>query len=161
MTAPRGPVIAPADRTDVPGVIALIGRVYAEYGFVFDPPVEVPDLLAFERHYEPPRGAFFVVRQAGAIVGSVGVERLDGAAAELHRLYLDAPLRGRGTGRALVEEVLAWCRTSAVARLVLWSDTRFEQAHRLYRRVDFRQTGERTLPNDPNQTREYCFERPV
>jgi len=50
---------------------------------------------------------------------------------------------------------------SAVARLVLWSDTRFEQAHRLYRRIDFRQTGERTLPNDPNQTREYCFERPV
>ena len=107
-----GPVIAPADRADVPGVIALIGRVYAEYGFVFDPPVEVPDLLAFERHYEPPRGAFFVVRQAGSIVGSVGVERLDGATAELHRLYLDAPLRGRGTGRGLVEEVLAWCRTA-------------------------------------------------
>jgi GNAT superfamily N-acetyltransferase len=159
--AESGPVIAPARRTDVAGVIALIGRVYAEYGFVFDPPTEVPDLLAFERHYEPPRGAFFVAQHGGSILGSVGVERIDGATAELHRLYLDVALRGRGTGRALVEEVLAWCRTRAVGRLVLWTDTRFEQAHRLYRRIDFRQTGERTLPNDPNQTREYCFERPV
>ncbi len=154
-------VVAPGDHADVPGVIALIGRVYAEYGFVFDSAAEVPDLLAFERHYAPPRGAFFVVRHGGAIVGSVGVERHDAATAELHRLYLDAHLRGRGTGRALVEAVLAWCRTRAVTRLVLWSDTRFEQAHRLYRRVDFRQTGERTLPDDPNRTREYCFERPV
>lgn len=154
-------VISPAGAADVPAVIALIGRVFAEYGFVFDPPTELRDLLAFERHYAPPRGAFFVARDGGAVVGSVGVERLDGMAAELHRLYLDAHLRGRGTGRALVEEVLAWCRGRGVTRLVLWSDTRFEDSHRLYRRMDFRQTGERTPPDDLNQSREYCFERPV
>ena len=154
-------MVSPADRSDVPGVIALIGRVYAEYGFVFDPASELPDLFAFERHYAPPQGTFFVVRHEGKIVGSVGVERLDGAAAELHRLYLDARFRGRGTGRALVQEVLAWCRTQAVTRLVLWSDTRFEAAHRLYARMHFRQTGERTLPDDVNHTREYGFERSV
>ena len=142
-------------------MIALIGRVYAEYGFLFDPASEVPDLFAFERHYEPPRGAFFVARHEGVLVGSAGVERLDGAAAELHRLYLDAHLRGRGTGRALVQRVLDWCRAQAVTRLVLWSDTRFEQAHRLYTRMHFRQTGERTLPDDVNHTREYGFERSV
>jgi putative acetyltransferase len=142
-------------------VIALIGRVYAEYGLVFDPPSEVPDLLAFERHYEPPYGAYFVVRHAGVIVGSAGVERLDGTAAELHRLYLDARLRGRGTGRALVQEVLDWCRAQALTRLVLWSDTRFEQSHRLYARMHFRQTGERTPPDDVNHSREYRFERSV
>jgi GNAT superfamily N-acetyltransferase len=153
--------VTPADRANVPGVIALIGRVYAEYGFVFEPAAELPDLFAFERHYAPPRGAFFVVHHEGVIVGSAGVERLPGAAAELHRLYLDAHLRGRGAGRALVEAVLAWCRVGAVSRLVLWSDTRFEQAHRLYARMGFRKTGTRTLPHDPNQTREYGFERAV
>jgi GNAT superfamily N-acetyltransferase len=153
--------VSPATADDVPGVIALIGRVYAEYAFAYDPAVEVPDLLAFERHYAPPRGAFFVVRGAGGIVGSVGVERLDGAAAELHRLYLDAELRGRGIGRALVEVVLGWCRTHGLGRLVLWSDTRFDRAHALYARMGFRRTGERVLPDDPNDTREYGFERPV
>jgi len=153
--------VTAADRNDSSGVIDLIGRVYREYGWIFVPSVELPDLLAFERHYEPPHGAFFVVRHQGRIVGSAGVDRLDDSTAELHRLYLDAHLRGRGTGRALVERVLDWCRERGITRLVLWSDTRFELSHRLYRRMGFAQTGERTLPEDLNQTREYRFERPV
>jgi hypothetical protein len=79
-------VVTTAADADVAGVIALIGRVFAEYGFVYDPAVEVPDLLRFPAHYEAPRGAFFVVRQGGVVVGSVGVERLDADTAELHRL---------------------------------------------------------------------------
>ena len=154
-------ILSPATRADAPGVIALVGRVYAEYGFIYDPAIEVPDLLRFDAHYGPPRGAFFVVRQASRIVGSVGVERIDGDSAELHRLYLDADLRGRGTGRALVDAVLGWCRAQAVSRLVLWSDTRFDRAHRLYTRMGFRPAGERVLPGDVNQTREYRFERSV
>jgi len=155
------PTIAPATAADVPGVAALIGRVYAEYGFVYDPRVEVPDLFDFDAHYAPPRGAFFVVRGAQTIVGSVGVELLDSRTAELHRLYLDAELRGRGTGRALTDTVLAWCRSREISHLVLWSDTRFDLAHRLYTRMGFTRTGERTLAEDVNDTREYRFERPV
>lgn len=151
----------PADARDAPGVIRLIGRVFAEYGFVFDPAQEVPDLLAFDRHYAPPGGGFFVVRHGGEVVGSVGVERLDATTAELHRLYLDASLRGRGLGRALGEAILAWCRREAVARLVLWSDTRFDRAHALYERMGFARTGERTIPDDVNDTREFRYERPV
>ncbi len=88
-------MVTAATAAEAAGVIALIGRVFAEYGFVYDPAVEVADLLRFDAHYEPPRGAFFVVRSGGLIVGSVGVERLDADTAELHRLYLDAELRGR------------------------------------------------------------------
>jgi N-acetylglutamate synthase-like GNAT family acetyltransferase len=153
--------VVPADAGDVPAVVALLGRVFAEYGFVFDPAIEVPDLLAFDRHYRAPLGAFWVVREGGAVVGSVGVERLAGDAAELHRLYLDAQLRGRGLGRTLVEAVLAWCRAEGVRHLVLWSDTRFDRAHALYERMGFQQTGERELPGDLNQTREFRYERPV
>jgi O-acetylserine/cysteine efflux transporter len=161
--AEAGPELSmwPATRDDAPGVIDLIGRVYAEYNFVYEPHVEVPDLVRFDDHYAAPRGAFFVVREAELIVGSVGVERVDDETAELHRLYLDARLRGRGTGRALVQAALAWCRSEGITRMILWSDTRFDQAHRLYTRLGFRQTGERTLPDDLNQTREYGFERPV
>ena len=156
-----GATISPATAVDVPTIVDLIGRVYAEYGFVYDPRVEVPDLFDFDAHYAPPRGAFFVVQEGGAIVGSVGVERLDTHTAELHRLYIDAELRGRGTGRALIETVLAWCRARDIGRLILWSDTRFDLAHRLYRRMSFTQTGERTLSDDVNNTREYGFARPV
>jgi GNAT superfamily N-acetyltransferase len=153
--------IEPASVADVDAVIRLIGRVFDEYGFVFDPVAELPDLLAFERHYAAPRGAFFVARLDGRVVGSVGVERLPDAAAELHRLYLDADLRGRGLGRALLETVLDWCRAAAVEHLSLWSDTRFDRAHALYERMRFRQTGERELAGDVNNTREFRYEREV
>ncbi len=150
--------IEPGRAADAPAVIRLIGRVFEEYGFVYEPAEEVPDLLAFDRHYAPPQGGFFVVRAGGEIVGSVGVERLPDGAAELHRLYLAAELRGRGLGRALVEAVLAWCRTAGIRHLVLWSDTRFDRAHGLYERMGFARTGERALA-DVNQSREYRYER--
>jgi putative acetyltransferase len=153
--------IEPAAAADVEPVVRLIGRVFDEYGFVFDPAAELPDLLAFERHYSAPRGAFFVARQDGRVVGSVGVERLPGATAELHRLYLDAGLRGRGLGRALIETALDWCRAGEIRHLTLWSDTRFDRAHSLYERMRFRQTGERELPGDVNQTREFRYDREV
>jgi putative acetyltransferase len=150
--------VEPARSADVPGVIQLIQRVFVEYGFVFTAETEVPDLLAFGHHYHPPRGAFFVVRASGRVVGSVGVERLAAERAELHRLYLDAALRGRSLGRALVERVIAWCRLEGIPHLVLWSDTRFDRAHALYARLGFRRTGERVLAGDPNQTREFRYE---
>lgn len=154
-------VIVPAEAADAPAVVELIGRVFAEYGFVWDPRLEVPDLFAFDRHYGGGRGAFWVARSGPRVVGSVGVERRPAREAELHRLYLDATLRGRGVGRALVQAVLDWCRAEDIPRLVLWSDTRFDRAHRLYERMGFACTGERELPGDPNDTREYRYERPV
>jgi GNAT superfamily N-acetyltransferase len=153
--------IEPAGPDDAPAVIALIERVFAEYAFSWDPAIEVPDLFDLERRYGGTAGGFWVARMDGAVVGSVGVERLADGRAELHRLYLDAGLRGRGVGRALVEVVLDWCRARGITRLVLWSDTRFDRAHRLYEGMGFTRTGERELPDDPNDTREFGYERPV
>ena len=155
------PSIRPATRDDVPGIVALIGRVFGEYGFVYEPAVEVPDLLAFDAHYAPPHGGFWVVTAGGRVVGSAGVERLADGLAELHRLYLDADRRGQKLGEALVAAALDWCRAHGVTRLCLWSDTRFEHSHRLYRRLGFRQDGERVVPGDLNDSREYRFERDV
>lgn len=155
----RTPRLATAD--DVPAVMLLIGRVFSEYGLLLLPVFEVPDLLQFDAYYTAPRGAFWVVREDARVVGSVGVERLDARTAELHRLYVDSSLRGRGLGRTLVETVLAWSREQGIRRLVLWSDTRFENSHRLYRSLGFAQLGERTVEGDVNDSREYRFERDV
>lgn len=149
-----------ATSADIAGVIALIGRVYKEYGMIYVPEDEVPDLVAFARHYVEPQGAFFVVRDHERVVGSVGVELLTPKSAELHRLYLDASLRGQGLGRALVEAVIDWCRARGVSHLILWSDTRFDRSHLLYERMGFQRTGEReTL--DVNLSREFRYERTI
>jgi RimJ/RimL family protein N-acetyltransferase len=154
-------VPTPATADDVPAVMLLIGRVFAEYGLLLMPVFEVPDLLQFDAHYTAPRGAFWIVRDDTRVVGSVGVDRVDERTAELHRLYVDASQRGRGIGQRLVETVLDWSRAQGLARVVLWSDTRFENSHRLYRRLGFEQLGERVVEGDINHSREYRFERSV
>jgi hypothetical protein len=70
-----GFMIARASAAEVAAVIRLIGRVYDEYGLIFDPAEELPDLLAFTRHYCAPHGAFFVLRNHEEVVGSLGIER--------------------------------------------------------------------------------------
>jgi len=157
----RSPIIRPGTRDDAAGVIALIGAVFVEYDWIYDPPAEVPDLIDFDAHYAAPHGAFWVVVDGNRVVGSVGVDWRGAGTAELHRLYLDRGQRGRGLGEALVGLVVDWCRAESIRRLELWSDTRFEHAHRLYLRLGFRRDGERTLVGDINDTREYRFEREV
>ena len=139
----------------------LIGRVFAEYGLLLMPVFEVPDLLQFDAHYTAPRGAFWIVRDDRHVVGSVGVDRKDERTAELKRLYVDASLRGRGIGQRLVETVLEWTREEGLARLVLWSDTRFARGHRFYEKLGFqRWPGERYLA-DVSATWEYHFRKPL
>ncbi len=145
---------------DVPDIVALLERVFTEYRLVFVPTEEVPDVLDFDRHYTPPHGAFWMVRDDDRLIASVGVERLDASSAELHRLYVDAAARGRGLGEALIATVRDWCGRHDIARLILWSDTRFSHAHALYERLGFERTGERTTL-DVNQSREYRYERSV
>lgn len=154
----REPVaLVQASERDVAHVVTLIGHVFQEYGFIYVPSDEVPDVLDFDRHYVAPHGAFWIARDDDRVIASVGVERLDATSAELHRLYVDATYRGRRLGEALVDVVLAWCRDRGVTRLVLWSDTRFTHAHALYERLGFTRTGERTM-TDVNQSREFGYE---
>ncbi|MCY3559507.1 MAG: GNAT family N-acetyltransferase [Chloroflexi bacterium] len=144
-----------------PEVIELIHRVFDEYGFIWDPEDEFWDLLSEEHAfpYRSPIGAFWVMRdKSDAVVGSIAANRIDGPTVELHRLYLDAHLRGQGLGRRLFETAVAWAREHGAGRIELWSDTRFEDAHRLYERLGYVKSDTRKL-NDVNQTVEFKYER--
>lgn len=153
--------IALAGRAEAPAVIELIHRVFDEYGFIWAPEEEFWDLLGEEFPYQEPRGALWVAHDAaGRIVGSIAAERTDAATVEFHRLYLDARLRGAGHGRRLMLEAIAWARRAGCRDVVLWSDTRFDDAHRLYERLGFRRSGERAL-DDVNATVEFRYERRV
>ena len=140
-------------------VIELIHRVFDEYGFIWDPEDEFWDFLGDEYPYAPPEGQLWVIRdEAGTVVGSIAAELIGERVAELHRLYLDAELRGRGLGRALLLAGEQWAAGQGCERVVLWSDTRFAEAHRLYERGGYAKTGERSLA-DVNATVEWRYER--
>lgn len=147
----------PATPADTPGLQALIAEVYAEHGCVLDVEGEERALRDPGPHFRGSGGELWVIGAGGPVRASIGVY-LHAAAAELRYLYVHPSLRRRGLARELVG--LA-CRHAAAAgrrRVFLWTDTRFEAAHRLYEALGFERCGQRVL-HDRNATVEYGFER--
>ena len=132
---------------DAASFIDLIAGCWAEYpGCVMDVDGENPELRALANHFETRGGALWVAEQAGRVVGMVATKPEEGATWELCRMYVAASARGTGLADALVRRVETHARDGGAERLILWSDTRFDRAHRFYERQGFvRQGGIRPL----------------
>ena len=155
------PLIRPVrdgDRQDLFGLIAIC---YADYpGCFVDPHDDLPDLRAPSTSYERVGGAFWAVEdERGRVCACVAVDFPEERSAELHRLYVRPDQRGQGLGSRLVRRAEAHARSKGASRMVLWSDTRFVTAHRLYARLGYEQAeGQRQLA-DISQSVEYGFEK--
>jgi putative acetyltransferase len=125
---------------------AVVKAVFDEYGFTWDEGGYHSDLLDVESAY----AAFFVADLDGRIVGTAGLSE-NGS---LERLYVLPAARGAGIGAALLAAAADEARRRGHARLEIWSDKRFENAHRLYRRAGARVVGER-VHDDPDSSREW------
>jgi len=78
----------------------------------------------------------------------------------LKTLYVHPSLRRQGWGRKLTTLAIAYAQAAGKQKMILWSDTRFTDAHRLYRNLGFTEMGRRDL-NDSNNSVEYGFEMPL
>jgi ribosomal protein S18 acetylase RimI-like enzyme len=148
--------LRPTVEEDVPGILALIGEVYKEYDCVLNAEAEERHLLEPGPYFRAHGGEFWVVDDGARIVATAAV-MLDEDAGELKTLYVHSSLRRQGWGRMLTELAISYARERGKRKMVLWSDTRFLDAHRLYRNMGFREMGTREL-NDSNNTVEYGFE---
>ena len=150
--------IVPFAPPHAPGVIDVIGTVFAEYGMTFDPDDFDADLRDIERNYIALGGVFSVLLDGGRVVGTVAAVPKSETACEIKRLYLLAPLRGRGQGRALMEHVLGWARAAGFREAIAWSDVRLLTAHVVYDRLGFERIGERQV-EDIDKSRELGFSK--
>jgi putative acetyltransferase len=85
----------------------LIGGVLAEYGLSWQPESADRDVLAVEEYYLDRGGDFWVIMQAGEIVGTAGYYPCDRAigAVEIRKMYLLPQARGRGLGKYLLQQL--------------------------------------------------------
>lgn len=142
---------------DVPSILALIDGVYAEYGCKLDAENEDRHLLEPGAYFRAEGGEFWVVEEDGVIRATVAVQLHADGASELKSLYVHSSLRRQGWGRRLTNLAIEHARRHESRRMFMWSDTRFAEAHRLYRSMGFRECGYREL-NDSNNSKEYGFE---
>ncbi|MFJ8049894.1 GNAT family N-acetyltransferase [Streptomyces luteogriseus] len=103
----------------------------------------------------PPGGRLFVARYDGEPAGSAGVRLLDSTTAELTRVFLHGPMRGRGGAPLLVRAAEDAARALGAARMIL--DTRGDlvEARGLYARLGYAETG----PHNDDRYAEHWFSK--
>jgi putative acetyltransferase len=162
-----------ATAEDSPGVAEVVRRVFEEYGFTWETDGYHSDLYDLRAGYFDLGHGFYVADSERGIVGTIalklfptlpgepgkpievaGKQRVGGADCSLDRLYVDSTARKLGIGWALGQRVVEEARQRGRRMMEIWSDKRFEDAHRLYERLGARAVGERVL-DDPDQSPEW------
>ncbi|MBK7974433.1 MAG: GNAT family N-acetyltransferase [Deltaproteobacteria bacterium] len=129
VTVTRAELTAPASLALIEALDTELAAMYPEPGanhFQLDP----EQVLGA-------RGAFLVVRRAGAAVGCGALRLIDDETGELKRMYVAPDQRGRGLGRQLVVALEAEARARGARRLVLETGIRQHAAIALYERCGF------------------------
>lgn len=154
-------LIRDARDDDAADLIVLVGACFAEYpNCVLDVDGEIPELRAIASWAARLDGRFWVAEQDGRALACVGVTPVaNEAGVELRKLYVDARLRRRGLGARLSGLVEAEARRRRATFIELWSDTRFLDAHRLYRRLGYVETGASRELHDLSDTVEWHFRK--
>ncbi len=148
--------------TDADGFIALIGACWDEYpGVVLDVDGEMPELRALASCYADKGGALWAAEAEGRIVGMVAIVPRGGGAWEICRLYVLPSLHGSGLGHRLLDMAEARALAAGAERLVLWSDTRFDRAHRFYEKRGFVRRGPIRVLHDISNSLEFGYAKPV
>ena len=131
--------IRPATNEDGEAVRSLIFAILVEYEIEPDPLVTDSDLFAIEERYVEAGGSFDVlVDESGAVIGSVGLMKLDDRRCELRKMYLAANHRGKGHGRRLLDHAIRRARELGFKRIELETTTVLTSAIRLYEAYGFK-----------------------
>ncbi|MFJ7297460.1 GNAT family N-acetyltransferase [Streptomyces collinus] len=103
----------------------------------------------------PPGGRLLVARYGGEPAGSAGVRLVDGATAELKRVFLREPMRGRGGAALLVGAAEEAARALGATRMILDTRSDLVEARGLYAHLGYRETA----PHNDDPYAEHWFSK--
>jgi GNAT superfamily N-acetyltransferase len=148
--------------TDGPAVIALIWACWSAYpGIKLDVDGEMPQLRALATYYTGQRGTLWVAESDFGIVGMIAVHPMDETTWEICQVYVNPRLHGSGIGQELLDHAERHAITAGAERLALWSDTRFDRAHRFYEKRSYVRHGPVRVLHDISNSLEFGYAKPV
>jgi GNAT superfamily N-acetyltransferase len=154
--------IRPGRDDDADGFIALISACWSEYpGIKIDIDAEAPELRALASYYADKGGALWAAEADGRIVGMIGVAPHSDGVWEIARLYMLDQYRGTALAPRMLAIAEAHARTAGATRLLLWSDTRFDRAHRFYEKHSYVRRGPIRVLYDISNSLEFGYAKLV
>ena len=125
---------------DLGWVVERHGALYAEeYGWDERFEALVAEIVArFVKHFDPALERCWIAEADGERVGAVLVVKQSRSTAKLRLLIVEPRARGRGLGRRLVEECIAFARAKGYRKLVLWTQSNLAAARAIYKQCGFR-----------------------
>lgn len=100
-----------------------------------------PTTDALYELFQTPGSVYFVAIENGEILGGCGIYPTKGLPtghAELVKLYLSEGARGRGLGKALMEQALNWARSFGYGHIYLETFNELNSAVGLYYKLGFK-----------------------
>jgi putative acetyltransferase len=159
MTQNDDQAIRPGVDADSDRLIALIEDAWSPYpGTVLDVDGEMPELRRPASHWQSRGGELWIAESKGALIGSIAFDPIrDGAAIELHCMYVDRAAHGRGVAQTLYAKALVFAKMREISTLELWTDTRFHRGHAFYEKLGFQRTAGIRELHDRGNTVEYHY----
>ena len=155
-------MIRPGRDADSPGVIALIRRCWADYpGCILDVEQDQPGLLAPASHFAGQGGMLWVAEAAGTVVGMAAVTPIDRETWEIRKVYVHPDRHGAGLAHALLDTAEQHAVAAGAVRLRLWTDIRFDRAHRFYEKRSWVRDGPIRPLDDMPDILEFGYAKPV
>jgi GNAT superfamily N-acetyltransferase len=157
-----GPVIRVGRDADANGFIDLIHACWSEYPSIkIAIDAELPELHALASHYTNQGGALWTAEAERRVVGMIGVVPGPDKTWEIVRLYILQRYRGTELALQLLASAELYARSAGAVRLVLWSDTRFDRAHRFYEKHSYIRHGPIRVLHDISNSLEFGYAKPV
>jgi N-acetylglutamate synthase-like GNAT family acetyltransferase len=126
-----------ATNADMPAVWSLISSVLQSYGITTNQATTDKDLVDIEANYWDRKGAFFVLLEGQAVIGTAALHHETDAVCELCRMYLAPQYRGQGLGRRLLELCVREARERGFEEICLKTASVLVEAISLYKRAGF------------------------
>ncbi|MGP9818926.1 GNAT family N-acetyltransferase [Salinarimonas sp. NSM] len=160
MRRPERPIARAVVDADAQDLFGLLTLAFAEYpGCYIDPHDDYPEIVRPATRLSQAKTTFWVIEdRSGRVRACCGVKAPDAdGTAELTKLYVRRDQRRRGLAAHLVRLVEDAARAAGARRLVLYTDTRFTKAHRLYEHMGFSRFGEERALHDVSGSVEYGY----
>lgn len=163
-----------ATQADALAAADVVRAVYDEYGFTWETGGYHADLYDLQGYYID-QGDLFWVAEAhdgsilatnalnfhetvpgsfGQAVQHGGKVRIAGTQCALNRLYVHPDGRRKGIGQAMMQATIDAATERGCRAIEIWSDKKFEDAHRLYMRFGALIAGDRVC-DDPDESPEW------